>query len=27
MFCKVYVESADDFDLYANVIKVGSCEA
>ena len=27
MFCKVHVESADDFDLYANVIKVGSCEA
>ncbi|MBR0544457.1 MAG: 30S ribosomal protein S12 methylthiotransferase RimO [Bacteroidaceae bacterium] len=27
MFCKVYVESADDFDLYANVIKVGSYEA
>lgn len=27
MFCKVYVESADDFDLYANVIKVGSSEA
>jgi ribosomal protein S12 methylthiotransferase len=27
MFCKVYVESADDFDFYANVIKVGSCEA
>lgn len=27
MFCKVYVESADDFDLYANIIKVGSCEA
>lgn len=27
MFCKVYVESADDFDLYANVIKVGNCEA
>lgn len=27
MFCRVYVESADDFDLYADVIKADNCEA
>lgn len=27
MFCRAYIESADDFDLYADVIKVGNCGA
>lgn len=27
MFCRAYIESADDFDLYADVIKAGNCGA
>lgn len=27
MFCRAYIESADDFDLYAGVIKAGNCGA
>lgn len=27
MFCRAYIESADDFDLYADVIRAGNCGA
>ena len=27
MFCRAYIESADDFDLYADVIKASNCGA